>query len=194
MKTFTKNSFSLAFLAILTSLVFFSSCGKESINELDEIVETVEASNGDVIGKGIPCNGQIQGQIITALDDLIFDLRSYRCGYNSNPTAVQNSFEEYKTELEGILSFANINIPNYVNANPNGGGCVNVPASGTLGSIYALDYLGCTIGTFIGNGNATNANWEQVIQAFESYLAVLENVFTCDWNIPAYRHVLSAGC
>jgi len=203
MKTFTTNSISLSLLLILTSFIFFTSCGKESINELETIVETVEASNGDVvnkkiatnanaINKGIPCNGAIQGQIVTALDGLILDLRSYKCGYNSSSTAVQNSFEDYKSDLEGILSFANISIPNYVNANPNGGGCVNVPASGTLGSIYALDYLGCTIGTFLNSSTA--ANWEQVIQAFESYLSVLEDVFTCDWNLAAYRSVLEAGC
>lgn len=199
----------LGFFSILTCLIFFTSCGKESIDDLAvektetvkevEAVETIDAETTrlieafeniteDALNKG--CNSGIQAKIIKALDVLIADLRAFRCGYAS-AASVQTSFENYKSQLQAILGLP-FPLPGYVNANPNGGGCVSVSASGTLGAVYALDFLGCRIGTFLNN--PTNGKWEDVITAFEFYLSVLESVFICDWNIPAYRNVLEAGC
>lgn len=202
MKIFAKNFFSLGFFSILTILIFTTSCAKEDVNEFENFdnVENVESTTDDFANKmanskelqqlsKFPCNPAIQAQIITALDDFLAVLRAFKCGYGSS-AAVQQAFEDYKDALEAAIP--GLNIPNYVNANPNGGGCAFVPASGTLGVIYTLDWLGCRIGTYLNN--PTSGTYNDVVNGFSYYLLILESVFTCDWNIPAYQSLLNAPC
>lgn len=195
MKNLIKILTFFGFLSILTLSTLLTSCQKETIVEPIENVELAnlkiaieEAENSEEASTRDQCEPRIANAIVRALDQLIFELRRFACGTTSSSTVTQ-AFDIYVTSLENILGLPNGSIPSYVNANPNGGGCSFVSASGTLGAIYALDFLGCRIGTY--TNNPTTANWNGVISAFNTYLNVLESVFGCDFNNAAYQSILT---
>ncbi len=196
MKNLFTNLTFLGFLSILTIATMMTSCQKEAIVESNENIELAdletvinEATNNDEqAGERFRCETRIANAIVRALDNLIFELRRFACGRTQSSTLTQ-AFDIYVTSLENILGLPNGTVPSYVNANPNGGGCAFVSASGTLGAIYALDFLGCRIGTY--SNNPTPANWSGVVSAFNNYINVLESVFGCNFNNAAYNSLLS---